>query len=126
MLSTSRTESKASLHRAELLMRQPTPPVSWLSLSVHDGNDEDVISLNRVEHGVREHPDPAAAHVFLQNPPAVGRSHNFGDRPTNLLCKALAQFASALPIEFGGFLEFRSRPGMKCVPHLPRRRSIRR
>ena len=109
-----------------LALRQPVPPITWLPFSVHDGDNEDVVSLDCVEHGVRKHAHSTDSDILFKNSPTFRSSDDAGDGRPNFVGKSLAQRASAWPIKLDGLLEFRSRFGMKRVPHLASRRSMRR
>src|SRR6266496_3028810 len=101
-------------------------PIARLPFRVGDGNDEDVVGFNGVNHGIREHTHKAAPHVLLQYPPAFGRGDDFLDGRSNLVSKAFSEVAPALLVETHGLLELQCRLRMELMPHLVSRRSMRR
>ena len=93
---------------------------------MRDGDDEDVIGFNGVEHGVREYPRSAEVYILFNNAPTVRRSDNPRDCGSDFLSEPLAESTAASFVELDGFLEFQKRFGMELVPHFASRRSMRR
>ena len=93
---------------------------------MRDGNDQDEIGFDGVEHGLREYAHKAAPHVPLKNPPTFRRGDDFGDGGSDFPGKAPSEIATALLVELDGLLEFQKRFGMELVPHFASRRSMRR
>jgi hypothetical protein len=81
------------------------PPIAWLPFRVCDGDDEDAVGFDRVEHGVRKHAHEAAPHILLQNPPAVRRGDNFPNGGQNLSCQTFPEISSAFLVKANGFLK---------------------
>ena len=105
---------------------QPMPPIARLPLPVRDGDDEEVVGFDGVEHRVRKHAHEAAPHIFLLHSPPFRRSGNFPNGCPNLVGKPPAKIKPAFLVEAHGLLEFQGRFGMELVPHLASRRSMRR
>ncbi len=73
-----------SLPIAELGFRNATLPVTRLATAMHDGNDENEVWLNRVQHTVRKDPCETAPDVLIENAPACRRRENSVERPLRL------------------------------------------
>jgi hypothetical protein len=102
------------------------PPVTRTPLAVREGDDEDVIGFDGVEHGVRKNTRSTNTHVLLHYAPTVGRRDDLSDGTANFPCKALAENAPTIFIELNGFLELQKCFGMELVPHFASKRSMRR
>jgi hypothetical protein len=102
------------------------PPIARLPFPVGDGDDEDVVGFDGVEHGVRKNAQEATPHIFLQRPPAVGRGDDLPNGCSNLAGKTFPEITPALLVKANRLLELQSRFGMELVPHLASKRSMRR
>ena len=105
---------------------QPMPPIARLPFPVRNGDDEDVVGFDGVEHRVRKHAHEAAPDIFFQHPPAVRRGDNLPNGGLDLAREAFAEIAPSLHVKANRLLELRSRFGMERVPHLASKRSMRR
>lgn len=102
------------------------PPVTGASFAMNDGNDEDVIGFDGVEHGVRKDPRSTDMHILFKNPPTLRFGNDLRDGGSDFFGKALSESASAFLVELNCLREFRQRLGMELVPHFASKRSIRR
>ena len=82
-------ETRLNLHLEFLACREtstvrpvpePVPPIARFAFPVHDGKNEYVVRLNRVEHGIGKDAYKATADVLFKNAPAVGRDYDAGNR----------------------------------------------
>jgi hypothetical protein len=102
------------------------PPVPGAAFAVGNGDDEDVVNFDGVEHGVWKDSRSTDMHILLKNAPTLGRGDNLGDGGSDFFSEALAQGATALIVKLDGLREFQGCIGMELVPHFVSRRSMRR
>jgi hypothetical protein len=93
---------------------------------MHDRDNEDVIVLDGVEHGVRENANQAAADIIFKYPPTVGCGNDSADRQPNFARKTLTEISPALFVKLDSLLELHTRFRMEFVPHFASKRSMRR
>jgi len=51
-------------------------PIAGLSVTMHDGHDQNEVGLNGIKDGVRKNSREASSNVFLQNSPSLRRLAN--------------------------------------------------
>ena len=66
-------------------------PISRLTFAVHDGDDEDEVWLNGIEHQVWKHAHQTTPHIFFEHAPALRRLDDLSDGNAHFAGKALAQ-----------------------------------
>ena len=93
---------------------------------MRDGENEDAIGFDGVEHGVRKDPRSTESHILFKNTPAVRRGNDLRDSGSDFQSEPLSESATATFVELNSLLEFQKRVWMKRVPHFANRRAMRR
>ena len=93
---------------------------------MRDGNNKDIVPLNRVKHGVGENPNSAAAHICFEHTPALRRMEYLLYCRPHFAGETRAQGAPAILVVKDSFCELLRDLWMELVPHLASRSSMRR